>query len=174
MVTVICKESGIEFEAETRRTKIHPLVSALKAEGSKAGTYRQVDAALAQVRKAGGYTSIDQFMALVKAHMAGLQAEATAKYNAQAAIERERMAAEAVARAQREEQRALLASKGYTWTKVETDLDNPDAYAAGWGEANSYRWQLWSSDNRPVTVAQALAEIAATSTEPKAKLKTDK
>ena len=71
MVTVTCKESGINFEAANKRTKIAPAISALKASGVKLqadyqGSWYEIDLAMSFVRKAGIYISVDEFVIAVK------------------------------------------------------------------------------------------------------------
>ena len=49
-----------------------------------------------------------------------------------------------------------LRQHGYTWHKIAPMNENEESR---YGE--NYRWQLFSSDDRPLTVDQALAEIGA-------------
>lgn len=143
MVRVVCKESGIEFEADSKRTQQHPLVAAIKQDGNKNGTYRQVNEALTKVRKEGGYTTIDEYISRVRAIVDGVP---SAKANALA--EQYSRDQEFKARQQkREENNATLSANGYRWNKY-TDWDtDQDA------------WALIAPDGRTVTVSQALEEI---------------
>lgn len=155
MVTITCQESGIEFEAETRRTKQHPSIRAIKDRANKDGNYREVNEALAAVRKAGGYETIEQFMALVQAHLDAKkvkQAERDAKHKAfmqeQEKIEAERKAA-------RKAQNETLKASGYVWRKETVIADD---WALEMRDPGTY-WTLHAPDGREVTVEQALDEI---------------
>ena len=48
----------------------------------------------------------------------------------------------------------FLRRHGYTWHKIAPMSENEESH---YGE--SFRWQLFSSDDRPLTVEQALTEI---------------
>ena len=42
MITVICSKTGLEFQAKSKRSKNHPLVSAILSDANKDGVYSQV------------------------------------------------------------------------------------------------------------------------------------
>tara|TARA_R110002126_G_scaffold235166_1_gene379002 strand:+ start:316 stop:696 length:381 start_codon:yes stop_codon:yes gene_type:complete len=42
MITVICSKTGLAFEAKSKRSKNHPLVSAILSDANKDGVYSQV------------------------------------------------------------------------------------------------------------------------------------
>ena len=69
MITVICQYTGIEFEAESKRTKNHPQVSAWLNEVAddrfKVGAYAKAKELLAEAR--GQFDDIDGCMTAVKA-----------------------------------------------------------------------------------------------------------
>ena len=71
MVKVICQHSGIEFEAASKRSKNHPMVSDLKVRANKDGNYREVNNAMDAVKKDGGYETIEEFMSKVNDHING-------------------------------------------------------------------------------------------------------
>lgn len=151
MVEVVCKESGITFEASSKRTQQHPRIAALKQQGNKDGTYREVNDALMKVKKAGGYTTIDEFMALVEDFMNGKKQE---RRTADARIAEQRAKDRADDEARKEERRKqneLLKANGYTWNKY-TRYDETQ-------EEDGFEWVLKSADGREVSVTQALAEI---------------
>lgn len=152
MVQVTCSESGITFEANSKRTKQHPDIATLKAEGNKKGTYRQVNEALSAVRKAGGYKTIDAFMALVRDHMTG----SVIRRNE---IRWDRAAAEEKARREVKERRQrendLLKANGYQW-KVE--YVDRDAHPLEWRDEGKY-FYLLDPDGHEIAKSQALAEI---------------
>lgn len=71
MITMTCDKTGIEFQAESKRQKNHPLVSrflndAGKDNGRYAGASRQAQQILASI-KAAGYTDINEAIAEAKA-----------------------------------------------------------------------------------------------------------
>jgi hypothetical protein len=146
MVTIICSESKLEFEAETRRTKQHPRIANLKSQADKNGNYREVNAALAEARKRGGYTTIDEFMALVQQIVTEKQEQARAMHDRIAASRRREEEMNAQIKAEREARKAKIKAAGYKWLK--------DDYEEG-----NVRWDLFSPDGRIVTEQQALDEI---------------
>lgn len=158
MVKVTCSESKIEFEAATARTKQHPRIATLKAEGNRRGTYREVNEALTAVRKAGDYTTIDEFMAKINdifTANAVKSAEASKRAREAAAKHADEMQQ---AKVTRERQNAFLREHGYKWQKVETT-----GYFGGVGDEQEWSWILFAPDGRrSVTVQQALTEIAQT------------
>ncbi len=152
MVKVTCQHSGIEFEANTARTKQHPLVAELKAEANKRGTYREVNEAMDAVRKAGGYTSVEEYIQMVRAHISNKARQA--KEVAQRRAERFAQA-EADAKAKKQTEDALLKEHGYEMKKV-VEAINDD----GQGEYDLVnRWYLFSPDGRQVSRFEALDEI---------------
>jgi len=159
MVKVTCQHSGIEFEADSKRTKQHPRIAAIKSEANKRGNYREVNAALDAVRKAGGYTTIAEYMAMVDLYLKGKSAERDAAAAKRREQEQRDEEERAIARQRREEQNALLKANGYRWSKTEIGTEGGFSYGAGIGEFSHYEWILWSPDNRVVSVAQALDEI---------------
>jgi hypothetical protein len=160
MVTVKCQHSGIEFEAATTRTKIHPLVSSLKADSNKKGNYREVNKALDTVAKAGGYSTIEEYMSLVKADLAGQDAKANEAAAKRREFAKQEEARKEALRQKREEQNAILKANGYRWQKEAVGTEGTAAYGGGSGEFSHYSWSLVSPDNRYVSVEEALEEIA--------------
>ena len=152
MVTILCSESKLEFEAETKRTQQHPRIATLKAQANKDGTYREVNQALAEARKRGGYASIDEFMVLVNQIVAEAKDKTRAQHDRIAASRRREEEQRAQIKAQREARNAKLKAAGYQWSKYEPMEDMGQ-------EMGDARWELYSPDGRLVTEQQALDEI---------------
>lgn len=149
MVKVICQETGIEFEAPTKRTKQHPAVAALKAAAHRDGNYGAAMSAIKAVRESGKSTTVKDFIAAVKMLMSSeIDSRHTEK---QAAIN-----AAAAAKDARQSQNAELRAYGFKWLKSELG-DGTD-----WlGDSGEFQWELYSPEGRRVTIAEALSEIAA-------------
>lgn len=160
MVAVTCQYTNVTFEADSRRQKNHPRVSAFL--NSCANNKRNPSAynmALAAFRKAkeAGLTEIDAIMAFAEQHVTE---DAAAKLQQR----NERQAAQAAAdkafeekrqriKAERKAQNEFLHQHGYTWRKEFADFDEYE-------EGEPSLWVLRSTDGREVTPAQALDEIA--------------
>ena len=69
MYTVTCQYTGIEFEAESKRTKNHPQVSAwlneVAKDGFKSGAYAKAKELLAEAKSR--FDNVDDCMTAVKA-----------------------------------------------------------------------------------------------------------
>lgn len=70
MITIKCQYTGIEFEAESKRSKNHPAVTAFLSDANEdgkrsAGAYGKAKELLAEA--AGNFSDIDSLMAAVKA-----------------------------------------------------------------------------------------------------------
>ena len=68
MITVTCQYTGIEFQAESKRSKNHPAVSAFLNEAAKdikIGAYAQAKQLVSEAR--GQFANIDDLMAFVNA-----------------------------------------------------------------------------------------------------------
>lgn len=148
MITVICNESGIQFEAKTKRSTQHPAVAALKAEAAKRGTYAATMNAIADVRKAGDYKTVEQFIQIVTDQVNGVRKVAIESKVAAQIAQKE-------AEDKRKRQNALLRTNGYNWIQ-----DEVTGYFGGVGDKPEYEWTLLDPDGHPITVAQALDEIA--------------
>lgn len=156
MITV-CDKTGIRFEADSKRQKNHPRISALLNEAAKDGVYNVALSALAVVKANGGGT-IDEAIVFTRQRMSG---EADAKWQVKIAEER-RQKALAEARAERKYQNGILYANGYRWHKE--DEESMDAFGATafeerFGSHVSEVWLLTAPDGREVTVAQAMQEI---------------
>ncbi len=151
METVTCQYTGIQFQAASRRSKNHPLVSDLLGEAAKdrnnPGAYRQVIAAFDEAQRTG-MTNIDDVIAFARDAMTN--GAVVARRRREDAVRQQREADEV--RHQRKAQNEHLRANGYRWSK---EFANSDEYEEG--EASL--WTLWSPDQRVVTVAQALDEI---------------
>lgn len=151
MVIIKCSESGIEFEAASKRTKQHPRIAALKADANKRGDYAAVMNALTAVRAAGNYTTIEEFVAAVETERAVAADQRHAATLAEAKRRDEEAATRAEMKAARMARNAHLRAHGYKWQNVEID-----PYA---GDAIETEWVLFAPDGRSVSVQQALDEI---------------
>jgi len=162
MVEIICSESGVKFEAETRRTKIHPEISQRKRAADKDGSYRELFKAFSFARKANeSYETAEDFLAVVDQYLADQRAERDAK----AQVARERAArAEAAEKAREQKAREedeLIKANGYTWETMPAeqqfygDEDEDGNYA-------DYRMitVLVAPDGSIVERKDALAQIA--------------
>ena len=154
MVKIICKESGIEFEAATKRTQQHPLVAAIKQQGNENGTYREVNNALMAVRKAGGYTTIEQYMGKVRDILNGNAAKRQEESEKRAEWARKEEQQRQEAKLKRQQDNAILKAHGYTWDKEETT-----GYFGGVGDRPEYEWVLRDPDGHTISVRQAFDEI---------------
>lgn len=158
MITIKCQHSGLEFEANSKRTKQHPDVAAFKNEAaSKRGDYNAALKALDEAAQTGNYKTIEEYMHLVNDIYTGAN---KAKHEA----EKKRLEAEAKARqeladrkAKRQAQNAFLRENGYVWKKEEIfDFDQMEEYDPRYAK---FEWTLYAPDGRAVTVSQALDEI---------------
>lgn len=161
---MICDKTGIEFEAESKRQKNHPRVSAFLGDANKdgrhyAGAYGKAGELLAEAR--GQFDNIDDLLAAV-----GQAYEAWKNGDARAIVrvtEGMRLRALKDASNRRERVNAILFQNGYRWSKEE--LGSEDGWAgrgslgAGIGEVAGYEWALNAPDGREVSVAQAFREI---------------
>ena len=163
MVTIKCSESGIEFEAKTKRTKQHPLIAQLKADANKKGNYRDVNNALAQVRKAGGYTTIEEFMSLIEANLQALRDADNARAIKAKALRIKEEEADEKRKVEREARNAKLKANGYIWRREAIGTEDAHgtfgSYGAGVGELSHYEWFLFSPEGNIVTVERAMEEI---------------
>jgi hypothetical protein len=163
MITMKCDKTGIEFEADSKRQKNHPLVSALLNAAAKDkynnGLYKAAIEAFEEVKATGGYT-IEEAISYAEAAMQGK----TEQGNEKRRIEAERNKRIAEAKAHRRATNNYLYANGYRWYKE--DEESMDAFGANafeevYGSVVSVVWTLISPDGRAVTVAQALEEIKA-------------
>lgn len=156
-ITITCQYTGISFEASSKRSKNHPLVSELLNSASRdkhnAGRYSTSLTALKRAREAG-MTDIHEVIAFVDRFVAGdiedTQRVKRAEAEAMAAANRQREAAKQA----RKEQNTFLRSHGYTWSKEFADRDEYES-----GDDPSL-WALFAPDGRSVPPSQAMDEIA--------------
>lgn len=156
MVTIICEKTGIEFEAPNRRRKCHPVVQGWFATAYNDAVYgnhaRYIDKQT--------FENIEQFVAYFqKLQQEGLQEVKRREEEADAQRKRDKEAQEA--RRQRHITNDLLRGRGYKWSdlgfKDEEDADFTNFNEVSYG----HDWQLFSPDNRAVTVRQAMNELAS-------------
>lgn len=163
MVTIICQHSGLEVEAESKRTRQHPLIAGFKDRASREDTYREAGQALDEARKRGGYSNIDEYMALVKQIIAELQDKARAQHDAKAAAYRKDEAAREQIKRERQQRNAHLKAHGYTWHRYEAGTEDSWAgrgsLGGGVGEFSHYEFEMVAPDGTVVSEKQALDEI---------------
>lgn len=155
-----CDKTGISFDADSKRQKNHPMISALLAEASKdkynTGTYRIAIEACGEI-KAAGIQDINDAIAFIRERMNG---NTNAKLNQRAVADRERKAQ----REERERTNALLRQHGYRWRREDEgsmDVFGANAFESVYGTGASVAWTLHQPDGSEVSVAQALKEIEA-------------
>ena len=165
MVTVKCQYTGIEFEAATKRTKNHPLVSAFlneaNADKHTNGAYRKALEILEEL--SGQYESIEPLMAEAKSRYTEWKDGAAEQATSRRAVQRQAEQAKADAKARRAATNARLKAHGYRWVKEDEesmDYAGPLAFEQAYGNNVSYVWVLVSPDGREVSVEEALSEIS--------------
>jgi len=156
MVTIKCQHSGLEFEAKTRRTKMHPKIAQLKDRAAKDGLYREMDKALSTVKSNGGYNTIEEYTECVNDIMHEEKQKQTERQNADLRQQREQEQARSERRARREAQNALLRQHGYEWRVEYVDRDAPSLEERDEGKY----FYLVDPDGHQISIEQALDEIA--------------
>lgn len=146
-----CDKTGIEFEADSKRQKNHPRISALLNCASKDGNYNAALAACKAVKDRGSMT-IDEAIQFINDRVSGVETIRIAKVNEAARREREIEQARCEAKEQRQAQNDYLRKHGYKWSKDYADHDEYE-------EGEPSVWNLYSPDGRRVPVSQALEEI---------------
>lgn len=160
MVTITCQYTGVVFEADSRRQKNHPRVSAfLNACANNKSNPSAYNVALGAFHKAkeAGLTDIDEIMEFAERYV-----DESWSTQFQKSMER-KAAKEAVDRAfeekrqrikaERKAQNEILRQHGYNWFKEFADFDEYE-------EGEPSVWVLHAPGGRAVTPAQALDEIA--------------
>ncbi len=155
MITVICEKTGIPFEAENRRRKSHPVVQGWIQKAYDEGWYPQANDAIygnsARFVEKQSFETIEQFVT----YFTQLQ-----KDSIQANTERERFDAQskrdaAEVKRQRHITNDLLRGRGYGWKRFENDEEDIDMFGAP-----EVEYTLYSPDHRPVSVKEAMQELA--------------
>lgn len=158
MVEIVCKHSGVKFQAKTTRTEQHPKVARAKEDALKGQNYNLLLEIMEAVKAEQQWLDIDLFLARVNE----LIKTPIAQRNAEIAQRRFEAKEEAKERQSKKERRqrlnACLRSHGYRWSKIgfaeDADVDDWEYEAFG-----SERWALFAPDGREVSPTQALAEI---------------
>lgn len=160
MVTITCQYTGIAFEADSRRRKNHPRVSAfLNACANNKSNPSAYNMALGAFRKAkeASMTDIDEIMQFAEQYVAEDGATKLQQRNerqaAQAANDKAFEEKRQRIKAERKAQNEFMRQHGYTWRKEFADFDEYE-------EGEPSLWVLRSQDGRKVTPTQALDEIA--------------
>jgi hypothetical protein len=150
MVLVTCEKTGIQFEADTRRTKNHPTIMGWLNEAAKDGWYNQALSTIKQGREQG-FTTIEQFADALRATEESHKCASNAVY----AAENARKRAEQDARRERATTNAFLRDHAYKWHKFEHDEEDVDLL-----NLPEVEWTLYSPDNRAVSLKEAMLELA--------------
>lgn len=160
MVTNTCRYTGFSFEAESRRSKNHPLVSAFLNEANAEGKYKVGAYAkgveLINAAK-GQFDTIEELIAFVRE---GFEAWKQDADSIRRWTQGDRIRQLKAQSRQREAINNILRQNNYRW-ELEGYKDEEDAdHFAGFASAPiGQSWQLYSSDNRKVSIAQAFQEI---------------
>lgn len=160
MVTITCQYTGFEFEAESKRSKNHPLISRFLDEANKENRYKvgAYAQAVELINAAKGqFDTIESLIAFVRE---GFDAW---KENAQS-IRRftngDRLREMKAESRQRSEINAILKQHGYRWEKEGYATEEDADHFAGFASASiGQYWQLYAPDGRAVSVSQAFQEI---------------
>lgn len=154
MVKVVCEKTGIEFEATSKRTKNHPAIMSRLNQANRDGWYSQALNAL-QIGRQSGLSTIDEFVAWLNETEQAWREQRNVEITAY--MDRKRAAQEA--HRQRHILNAFLREHGYHWSDLALDPEDVDnSYL---GHLPAHDWQLFSSDNRAVSIKQAMQELAA-------------
>jgi hypothetical protein len=152
---VKCDKTGIEFDADSKRQKNHPLISRLLSEAAgdkhNRNAYGVVLAACAEIKSCDSMT-IDEAVALINRRLAGNSADNDAARQAESQRKREEDARREARYNERKERNAFLREHGYQWSKEYASFDEFE-------EDEPSEWVLRAPDGRAVGVAQALDEI---------------
>ena len=155
MVEIICEKTGLKFEAENRRRKVHPVVQGWCTTAYEEGWYQEANNAIygnrARNVEKQQFKTIEQFVTYFETLREQVlkQKEETEK----ARQKQERDAKEV--RRQRSITNDLLRGRGYTWKKFQNDEEDQDMFGAP-----EYDWTLYSPDGRVVSVKEAMQELA--------------
>jgi hypothetical protein len=163
MITT-CDKTGIQFEADSKRQKNHPRISAFLDEANKdsrryVGSYAAAQQILSDI-KAAGMTDISEAMSYANeacsAWKSG-EAKPIIRKTAGWHIRQQKDASR-----QRDAINGILKQHGYRWEKDEVGSEDdflPGSYGAGIGEFAGYVWTLYAPDGRIVGVHEAFAAI---------------
>lgn len=165
MITMTCDKTGIQFEADSKRQKNHPLVSRFLNDANADsrrynGSYQAAQQILAEI-KAAGIDNIEDAMEYANsAYAAWRNGEAKPVIRkTQGDYLRERKAQSR----QRDAVNVILKQHGYRWERDEVGSEDDWAGAgslnAGIGEAVGYRWTLYAPDGTTTTVSEAFRRI---------------
>lgn len=164
MITVTCQYTGIEFEARSKRSKNHPLVSQFLNDANKdgrryRGAYDAAKGIFADIRNQG-ITDINEVMSLAADAYHSWQENGATPVIRRTAGDRIREQKNASRR--RDAINKILKTNGYYWRKEEVGTEDdslPGSYGAGIGEFSHYEWQLYAADGSPTTVSAAFKSI---------------
>jgi hypothetical protein len=118
-VTVTCSKTGLEFQAETKRTKNHPVITRWSQKSYADGWYQQFDSAIA-AGKGAGFTTVAEYVELLQETETASKSQQAVDY-ANRVIEARQRKAERIAR----DEAYWKSRANGTWQPVEHD-DNID------------------------------------------------
>jgi hypothetical protein len=118
-VTVICSKTGIEFQADSKRTRNHPVITRWSQKSYSDGWYQQFDEALAAGKEAG-FTTVAEYVELFAETETASKSQQAVDY-AKRVLEARQRKAERIAR----DEAFMKARANGTWRPVEHD-DNID------------------------------------------------
>lgn len=160
-----CDKTGIEFDADSKRQKNHPLVSGFLDEANKdsrryIGSYAAAQQILGEI-KAAGMTDINEAMQYAnEAYRAWKTGDAKPVVRKTAGFYiRQQKDASRI----REAQNAILKQHGYRWEKdeigSEDDWAGSGSLGAGIGEVVGHRWTLIDPEGKIVDLHEAFRRI---------------
>lgn len=154
MVKVICEKTGLEFEAVSKRTKNHPTIMSILNRANRDGWYGQALDAV-KIGRQSGLATIEEFVAWLdeteKAWREQRNTQITGYLDSKLEAQE--------ARRQRHILNSFLREHGYHWADLAMDPEDVDNSFTG--HLPAHDWQLFSSDNRAVSIKQAMQELAA-------------
>lgn len=166
MVTITCDKTGIEFEAASKRQKNHPKVSNLlnwAATKGKPGAY-SVALSTFSLCKDEGISDIDAILKRVVETLAEFNEEASEAEWHRIQLKKEQERHRRARYQERHYTNGILSQGGYHWVNLGfKDEEEADAFGLIGLEYEYLQrpdWHLYSSDNREVTVRQAMQEMA--------------
>lgn len=164
MVAITCEKTGISFEADSKRQKNHPRVSAFLNAANKdgqryAGAYGAAKDILDEI-KAAGMETIDDAMTYANEAYVAWKNGTTKPIIRKTQGDYMREAKDR--RNESERVNEILKAHGYRWEKEDYGSEEdtlPGSYGAGIGEYAGSRWMLYAADGRHVSIQSAIKEI---------------
>ncbi len=143
-VLAVCKRTGLEFEAPSKRYKQHPTISGWLQKASTEGWYRDCVETI-EALKNGGATTIEEYIVELEI-VRPIAIAANEKKQNDRETYWEKIKEEFK---ERRRQNATLRNAGYRWRNLAYEPEDPD-------QAD---WSLISPEGEIVSVQKALTEI---------------